>query len=759
MSSEFYLTRTLRCGEASYSESELLAASSLIVVLAEPGGGKTRLLGSLAAQLQTRLITANAFLHKATNTIHGPIVIDAFDELAKVDSSGIYQLLGKASDLKPPIVVLSSRSSEWSAAYTKSCTEFFECDALVVYMTEFSDCEQQQIFENYTPGEDFKAFKNEVGRFNLEPLLLNPQFLKLFADAYIESDRKFANKNSILELAIERLAKESNPEVSSRGDLPFERKKELAEKVFAILLLSGSEGVSSSDPSSERLYPRLRSLIPDEDQVESILATRLFKPCDKADQHRPVHKIVSEYCAAKYLIRRLAPTKNQLSLSLCLSVVAPNSAVRDELRGLLAWVAALGDRSTQEAVIDLDPYAVLANGDPSRLLVSSKRRLLRKLKETAEDNPYFRGSDIWRTFSAVGFFTVDIVDELKVLLTPSSEGEYFFALLLELLAGSEAIPYLTNELQKLILSSNVNRHVRLLANDCLMEVVNCDLRPILDDLITEANETSLELAATIIHKIGPQNTGELCVANFLRACANLYPSHPRRHNNVIGGRDFIKSFVSILDLQTVERLLDDLTQGLTCECGKESYECDCRTGISKIVGSLLDRFFELSSPPFDAQKIWGWVKSLHFYESKNSDQSLAVRVLQEDDILRQGMIKIALEEEVDRDRIHAIRFNKFGYESHSGLIFRSQDKKFVVDLAFETDNTTLWSCFIVWHQFHRNETNRGNDVLRRHMRMQAQKKPAFLQVWSQANHVAKRLRDQERRAASPSRRRRRYRAM
>ncbi|PHM27623.1 hypothetical protein [Xenorhabdus budapestensis] len=368
MNPEFYLPRTLYSDNIFYNESELLASSNFIVVLAEPGGGKTRLLNSLAIQLQTGNISANKFFHIGSSSFNKHIVIDAFDELAKIDSSGIYRLLGKVSDLQPSVVLLSSRSSEWDDACTKSFTDFFGCKPLVVRMEPFNSIEQQQLFKNYVPKKDFKTFQDEVARFDLEPLLPNPQFLQLFAVAYIASEGKFTNKHSIFEHTIEYLAKEYNPNISPKGELPFEGKIKFAEDVFAKLLLSGSEGVSLSDINSERLYPQLDSLIFGESQIENILSTRLFKPGDKADQHQPVHKIISEYCAAKYLTKRLTSDNNRLSLSQCLSIIAPNSTVRDELRGLLSWMAALGSKPIQEAVIDLDPYAVLTDGDPSQLL-------------------------------------------------------------------------------------------------------------------------------------------------------------------------------------------------------------------------------------------------------------------------------------------------------------------------------------------------------------------------------------------------------
>ena len=47
MSTTFYLPRRLSDNFKLYTEDELLAASSFVVVLAEPGGGKTELMGSL----------------------------------------------------------------------------------------------------------------------------------------------------------------------------------------------------------------------------------------------------------------------------------------------------------------------------------------------------------------------------------------------------------------------------------------------------------------------------------------------------------------------------------------------------------------------------------------------------------------------------------------------------------------------------------------------------------------------------------------
>lgn len=738
MNSEFYLPRRLFFGGNAYSEAALLEHSKFVVVLAEPGGGKTSLLDSLAAQLEITRITANVFMHKNIAACNASFVIDAFDELAKLDSSGIHRLLAKLSDSSPSVVILSSRSSEWDDAFTRSFADFLGNEPLIVRLVPFDDAEQTLIFENHTDGDDFVIFKNEISRFDLAPLLPNPQFLKLFADAYLESGRQFNDKTSIFELAIERLAKEFNRTVSSKEVLPFSRKIELAEEVFAKLLLSGSEGVSSSDINSERLYPHLKSLIAANVQVEALLATRLFKPGDKADQHMPVHKIVSEYCAAKFLVKELTSGITPLSLSQSLSIIAPNSIVRDELRGLVGWTAALGSKPIQEALIALDPYAVLANGNPSQLLPSSKQKLLWKLREVANDDPYFRRGDMWRTFSASGFFTNDVLEELRSLLIADDEFGHLRGLLLELLAGSKVVAHLTNELKKLAFSKELDSDARSRSFSRLLEVDTHDHKFNVLELIEEASEASLSMAADAITQLNFEYFENSVVSKFLRNCADLYPTEEQlASGSFSGGRYFINRFIFRLNLDIVIWLLDELTSSLSCTCGRKPYDCNCRIGLSKIVGNLLDRYFELAASPHQPIVIWNWLKNLYFRNAVGGKESMAVNVLQTDNILRQAIIRHVFENERDSERIHHIKTHQFDWHSHSGLCFQSTDYWFATNLAFEADNTALWSYFIERHHWYVAE--KGPNALRRHMKLQALEKLAFLRVWVNSNRSDKRL--------------------
>ncbi|MEL4243475.1 NACHT domain-containing protein [Shewanella xiamenensis] len=737
MYSDFYIQRRLSSTEKKFSEKELLEESTLVVVLAEPGGGKTELLHSLSSQLGTSAITATKFVYIGFEQERKPIVIDGFDELAKINQSGIHQLLAQVVKAKPTCVIISSRSSEWDNTATNTVKDFLGHEPLIVRLCDFDESEQRAIFEHHAPNEDFANFHEEVSRFDLESLLPNPQFLTMFTDAYLESGRKFSDKRSIFKLAVERLTKEGKPTSSKIGNLlSVSQKVKIASELFAKLLLSGAEGISINEFSETRIYPLFSSLLNSDSDISTVLATRLFKPGDTVDQHRPVHKIVAEYCSADFLVKRIVDPADNLTLPQCLSIIAPNSTVRDELRGLVGWMAALGNRDIQQTLIELDPYAILANGDPSQLEPISKQLLLAKLQEIEENDPYFRRADFWRRFSIASFFTKDIVEELKVLLERGSDG-HLRDLILELLVGSPVCNLLLKELQHIALGAQEDKYTRLFALNCLVGCAGYDFKLDLTALLTEAGSVSLEVAAKGIELVGLEKFDLSCLEKFFRTSANLYPSEKQRQSGVIGERYFIKHLIQKLDTDSVEWLLDALTLDLVCSCGLKRYECDCITGISKIVGSMLDHYFNIASPSFEPLRVWRWIQNLTFHGNRGTSDSKSVQVLYEDRSLREGILKHVFGGLTDPNQIHEIQIHKFGspFHSHSALYFVQKDYRFLVDFAFDSDNPHLWGSFIAKHNRHQHSKDSAPNELRRHMREQALQKPMFMQIWAKINRT------------------------
>lgn len=92
----------------------------------------------------------------------------------------------------------------------------------------------------------------------------------------------------------------------------------------------------------------------------------------------------------------------------------------------------------------------------------------------------------------------------------------------------------------------------------------------------------------------------------------------------IGQRYFIKNFITNLNYELVVNLLDKLSHDLNCTCKKEQYDCYCRNGISKIIGVLLDRYFELEKILM-IHKNMVLVKNLNFHGGKREEDSVAVK--------------------------------------------------------------------------------------------------------------------------------------
>jgi hypothetical protein len=734
-----YIPRMLDYGEGVIAEEELLARHSVIVVLAEPGAGKTELLGSLAERLMVEPCRASLFRHRNVSAPIGALVVDALDEVARIGQTAIDEVIVKARETQAVKVIFSSRSSEWDKARTQLVKECFGQDPTIIRLQPFNDAEQQVIFQSHLPGEDFLLFQREADRFELLPLLGNPQFFKLFADAYVQGGRRFSSKKQIFVDAVERLASERSTSEWQRDRPPTTTIVSLVDEIFAKLLLSGASGVSAAD-EGDIDFPYLHALsTADSAHLRFALNTRLFKPATGLSQHEPVHRIVAEYCAARYLARRASDPASILSLRRLLSVMAPNGVVRDELRGLLGWVAALGNAALQEVCIRTDPYAVLANGDPSQLTGSSKRLLLKHLKALAEIDPYFRRSDAWRRFSVAGFFSHDMVGELRELLSSGEVHTELCDLILELLQGSEVVRSLVDTLQSLALNKDADPYTRIRAQRLLVGLEGYDLRSGIARLIANRDSASLRLALETAEDTDTAAVGIPILCDLLKEAGGLAKRRARRNRDDADDADdaderfyiryHTKRLVGKFNLNTTIFILKELTKNLSCTCKKSGpYTCECLPSPSKVVGSLLDRYFELASAPHDPVQIWSWTRRLVFSGHSIPQDSRAVQVLKEDHKLRQAIHRLALADQADENSIWETRMQFSGGVRHNGLRMDYDDTLVIIDYAFETGSVALWKGFYCRHDRY-TEKKEPNEY-RSRLRQQARQNPELLRAWS-----------------------------
>lgn len=303
-------------------------------------------------------------------------------------------------------------------------------------------------------------------------------------------------------------------------------------------------------------------------------------------------------------------------------------------------------------------------------------------------------------------------------------------LILELIEKAIILESLLPELEGILMNEAIDEYIRELAGIRLTEIVNYEVAQTINLLIEQRTESSLNIVAHLIERTNIKSLSYEVILGFLEKCTLLYPDKNAGREITIGKRYFIKNFITNLDYELVVYLLDSLSHDLCCTCMRKQYDCYCRNGISKIIGMLLDRYFELENNSYDSQKIWIWVKNLNFHGEKCEEDSIAVKVLQKEDNLRQNLIKLTFDGITSIKDVHQVSCNILSSYTHSGLNLKLQDYYFILDWAFENDNTNLWSYFVQTHQFYATNRNQANYELRRHAKLQATKRLDFLKAWT-----------------------------
>jgi len=260
MTTEIYIKRQLNLNGQNIMEDDLLSSLTVAVVLAEPGAGKTSLLNSLAKALNVKPIRASIFKHKRMDGELDTLVIDALDEVARIDEDTVISVIVKAQETGATKIIFASRSAQWTHAQTTIIRDCFDNEPKIIRLEPLTEEEQRQLFEAYKPEESFFKFQHAIQEVDLEGMLGNPQFLQIFAKAYVNNEGGFTSKSNIFSRAIENLATEQNKGISQKACLPVSDIIAFSEQVFAKLLLSGATGLSYIDTLMRKTFPLLTRL-------------------------------------------------------------------------------------------------------------------------------------------------------------------------------------------------------------------------------------------------------------------------------------------------------------------------------------------------------------------------------------------------------------------------------------------------------------------------------------------------------------------
>lgn len=385
------------------------------VLLAEPGGGKTRAFKAEAEASGGEYITARDFvaLGPRSRAAGGPLFIDGLDEVragAPSRRQPLDEIRRQLDQLGRPRFRISCREADWLGAVDQDALRALAPDGELaeLHLTPLDDEEVVALISEILGGDTASAveFLTQANERGVRPLLGSPLLVNLMVDAVRSGDQWPSSRAEVYRLACERLATEYNEEhraerrsVRSIGILLDD-----AGLLSALMLLSGLGGFSTGG------VEHISAALGVEDPLAA-LSSKVFAA--EGGVRVPIHRTVAEYLAARTIARRM---EMGLPLGRVLALMSGlDGGIVEPLRGLHAWIA-VHCRSCRDELIDRDPLGVVLYGDLTCFSTQEKGRLLRALKREADRFVWFRRGN-WDANPFGVLATADMVHTFTGLLT------------------------------------------------------------------------------------------------------------------------------------------------------------------------------------------------------------------------------------------------------------------------------------------------------------------------------------------------------
>ena len=632
--------------EQRLSDVALLQTPAPIVVLGEPGMGKTTLLEMLGRQAGRRYITARAFLrHPHPNTLAagGILVIDALDEVASAaEQDPINAVLAKLAAAGHPPFVLSCRGADWQGALGRQdIIAEYDREPLVLTLEPISAAEATDFAEARLDRARAEALIMELQARSLQFLYGNPLTLSLVCKVVHAEGRLPETGFDLFDKSCDLLRREDNRahNRSRLANLTASAFFDSAGAACAALLITGSEALSLEAPgvlTQGDLYIAEVEALPGGQDIRSALSSKLFVRKRDGDRFGVLHKVIAEFLGARWLAS-LPPSVSRTRL---FALIAPDGGPPASLRGLHAWLSAFDDANARE-VIQRDPYGVLRYADPTRLSVASVRLLLEALRRLSVEDPRFRSSD-WRRQVAPGLARPALIADLDRLISDPKTEFQFRMLLLEALEGQAVASDLAASLEKIFLTDGRRPFYfaeRRAAADALAAAPGLilDWPEVLRPLQTREGEDPRRLAVELITKIGPGRFSARQIAeaglSYLNLLQGQIPSTER--SGTVGVLYLLaKSTPAVLAAEVLDEIV-----AINPMPGR-GRDWETRWGLAELIDDLILSALEAGPP--DAARLLGWLRLTRERDGYRRGRERIQAVFQQDAVLRRAVLHEAL---------------------------------------------------------------------------------------------------------------------
>jgi hypothetical protein len=370
------------------------AEASIIVLLGEPGLGKTRSFRQAALDdPAAEYLKVSTFFSDPLNIYFGKtLFLDALDEYrAQCSEKGLAlnKLLGKYKELNRPKLRLSCRSIDWLDGDAAKLAEAAP-DGKVVVVDLLSLTDDDILAMVGERRNDPQQFLDEARARGLGGLLGNPELLDLLLIAYGSQPRWPDNRRDLFERALAELMKETNPEHETDADPPLIDLTAAADRLMAIALLANRDGFAMRNGQADDLFAVIGETGGDAALMRQAAGRRVFRQ-SAPGKVEPRHRTVAEFMAARHLYSRIYAPAGPLSLNRVLALLTGgDGGTFPDTRGVFAWLATLLTGNDAARLVACDPLGAVLYGDAASWASATKVAAFDALRKLADRDPWFR---------------------------------------------------------------------------------------------------------------------------------------------------------------------------------------------------------------------------------------------------------------------------------------------------------------------------------------------------------------------------------
>ena len=403
-------------------------AEAAIVLLGDPGMGKTTEFEREASATNGRFITARDFLSFGVPDHAGEaIFIDGLDEVRAGTSdvrTPFDEIRKRLQELSCPPFRLSCREADWLST-DKDNLKAVSLDSrvTVLRLNPLTDKDINNFLKKQDKLPDPDEFKQKAKEHQLYEMMRNPQILDSLIVAVGTAETWPRSKAGVFNLAIGQMLREHNEEHAHAGpigDIPEPRRRKAVEYLCALMLLADKPVFiqGEHDRSIGEDLPSVSSLeYKDSPALNAVIKSKLFKQQNNGFTY--IHRSFAEYLCASCLQQRMdnhLPTERALPLARVLALLTGKDGVPvSALRGVYAWLTALSAEH-RSLLMQRDSLGIVLYGDVSQFSLCERQELLDNLKDASKfmASPYSEIGNSENAFS--GFCTKDNAEKLTGIL-------------------------------------------------------------------------------------------------------------------------------------------------------------------------------------------------------------------------------------------------------------------------------------------------------------------------------------------------------